>query len=82
MACRYVRAASAVSSTPSLRSTRLFGIQTPPPERAVEPPKCAAFSMTTARRPCRAAVRAAVMPAAPLPTTTTSYSSSTMWNRL
>ena len=39
MPCRYLRAASGVSFTPSRLSTSLFGIQTPPPDRAVEPPK-------------------------------------------
>jgi hypothetical protein len=52
----------------------LFGIQTPPPERAVEPPKRGAFSIRTVRSPWCAAVSAAVIPAAPLPTTITSNS--------
>ena len=73
MLSRYLRAASGVSSvTPDACSASLLGIHTPPPERAVEPPKRAAFSTTTALNPLRAAVSAAVIPAAPLPTTTTS----------
>src|SRR6202012_6286723 len=45
-----------------------------PPERAVEPPKWAAFSTIIVLRPRWAAARAATMPAPPLPTTTTSNS--------
>jgi hypothetical protein len=48
------------------------GIQTPPPDRAVEPPHWAAFSTMTTDRPCSLAVIAVDMPAAPEPTTTTS----------
>jgi hypothetical protein len=33
----------------------LPGIQTPPPDRAVEPPKCSDFSRTTTSSPSRAA---------------------------
>src|SRR5487761_790726 len=61
-----------VSRTPELRSTALPGAQIPPPERAVEPPYSSAFSSTMAVRPSCAAVSAAVIPAAPLPTTTMS----------
>ena len=57
------------------RSTALPGAQIPPPERAVDPPKDPAFSMTRALSPKCAAVSAAVIPAAPLPATTTSTSS-------
>ena len=57
------------------RSTSLPGIQIPPPERAVEPPNVFSFSTTTALCPWATTVKAAVMPAAPLPTTTTSNSS-------
>src|SRR5580704_4807187 len=46
----------------------------PPPERAVEPPNAPVFSSTTTVAPSRAAVSAAVMPAAPLPATMTSNS--------
>src|SRR5690348_2567926 len=53
--------------------TSLLGIQIPAPERAADPPNVAAFSTTSTLRPRLAAVRAAVMPAAPAPTTTTSY---------
>ncbi|SKX84024.1 Uncharacterised protein [Mycobacteroides abscessus subsp. abscessus] len=61
-----------MSSTPSRLSTELLGIQTPPPERDVEPPQYGDFSMITVVRPCAAAVIAALSPAAPAPTTTTS----------
>src|SRR3569833_3926362 len=44
----------------------------PPPERAVVPPNTGAFSVIRTSRPAWLAVRAAVMPPAPEPTTTTS----------
>src|SRR6266851_5873028 len=53
----------------------------PPPERAVEPPNQSVFSSTTARRPWCAAASAAVIPAAPLPTTTMSNCASSNWAR-
>ena len=53
---------------------RCPGTQIPPPDRAVEPPNVPAFSITSTLRPWCAAVSAAVRPAAPLPTTTTSNS--------
>src|SRR2546423_12056907 len=71
-AARYWAASAGVSGTPAARITGLFGIQTPAPLRAAEPPKVGAFSTTIVRRPRLAAVRAAVMPEAPAPTTTTS----------
>src|SRR5512139_1207509 len=71
-AARYSAARAGVSGTPAARITGLLGIQTPAPERAAEPPKVGAFSMTRVVRPRLAAVRAAVMPAAPEPTTRTS----------
>jgi hypothetical protein len=52
--------------------TSLLGIQMPAPERAAEPPNVGAFSTTTTLRPRLAARRAAVIPAAPDPMTTTS----------
>ncbi len=71
-AARYSAAFAGVSGTPAARTTELFGIQIPAPDRAADPPKVGAFSTTTQLRPCLAAVRAAVMPAAPEPMTTTS----------
>jgi hypothetical protein len=71
---RYVEASAGVSWTPAARITSLLGTQMPAPERAAEPPKTAAFSMTTVRSPRLAAVNAPAIPAAPAPTTTTSNS--------
>src|SRR4051812_31799252 len=71
---RYWAALAGVSGTPALRITSLFGIQMPAPERAAEPPNLAAFSTTRTVIPRLAAVSAATIPAAPDPTTTTSYS--------
>jgi hypothetical protein len=71
---RYAAALAGVSGTPAARMTSLFGIQIPAPERAADPPNVGAFSTTSVRRPRLAALSAAVMPAAPAPTTTTSYS--------
>ncbi|MEY9854513.1 hypothetical protein ABH935_000110 [Catenulispora sp. GAS73] len=76
-AARYSAARAGVSGTPAARITELLGIQIPAPERAAEPPKVGAFSTTTADRPRAATVSAAVIPAAPQPTTTTSYVPST-----
>src|SRR6266540_3779944 len=59
--------------------TSLLGIQIPAPERAAEPPNVGAFSTTTTRRPRLAARSAAVMPAAPAPTMTTSYCELSAW---
>src|SRR5690349_24017102 len=72
---KYVAALAGVSGTPAARITSLQGIQIPAPDRAAEPPKVGAFSTTTTLSPRLAAVNAAVIPAAPEPTTTTSYSS-------
>src|SRR5918994_6103237 len=52
----------------------LHGIHTMPPDHAVVPPTSADFSNTPTLSPCPAAVTAAVSPAAPVPSTTTSYS--------
>jgi hypothetical protein len=52
------------------------GTQSQPPERAVVPPKSASFSTTSTFRPSDAAVTAALMPEAPVPTTNTSQSPS------
>src|SRR6185437_7201032 len=71
---RYALACSGVSAIPARRSTALPGAQIPPPERAVDPPNQAVFSSTTTDSPRRAAVSAAVIPAAPLPATITSNS--------
>lgn len=72
-AARYAAAFAGVSGTPAARITSLHGIQIPAPDRAAEPPKVGAFSTTTQLSPRAAAVSAAVIPAAPEPTTTTSY---------
>src|SRR5260370_21100664 len=53
----------------------------PPPERARAPPNQCVFSSTTARRPWCAAASAAVIPAAPLPTTTMANCASSNWAR-
>ena len=50
----------------------LFGIQTWPPDQAVVPPTWSAFSNTATSAPPSWAVIAAVSPAAPVPSTTTS----------
>src|SRR5206468_10245721 len=51
-----------------------FGIQKPPPDFDVVPPRWAARSKTSTDAPACTAVNAADKPAAPLPTTTTSAS--------
>src|SRR5690242_19493619 len=71
-AARYDAALDGESGTPAARSTSLLGIQMPAPDLAAEPPKTGAFSTTRVLRPRLAAASAAVMPAAPAPTTTTS----------
>src|ERR1700730_140637 len=68
----YSRAASGGSDTPCANG--LFGIQIPPPDTAVVPPKCTAFSSTITFKPACAARTAAVSPEAPDPTTMTSHS--------
>ncbi len=45
-----------------------------PPDTAVVPPTVGAFSNTATEAPAAAAVNAAVSPAAPVPSTTTSTS--------
>lgn len=57
-------------------NTELPGIQTPPPDRDVEPPQYRDFSTMTTFSPWCAAVIAAAIPAPPAPTTTTSNCSS------
>src|SRR5262245_14898645 len=69
---RDVSAASGESRTPAAGRPDVAWIHRP--ARTVEPPNVAAFSTTRTRRPRWAAVSAAVIPAAPLPTTTTSNS--------
>ena len=71
-AARYSAASAGVSGTPAARTTELLGIQTPEPDRASDPPNTLAFSSTTTDSPSLTAVSAAVIPAAPAPTTTTS----------
>lgn len=53
-------------------ASRVPGIHSQPPERAVVPPKRASFSTTSTFSPCDAAVTAADIPDAPVPTTRTS----------
>src|SRR4051794_22953788 len=68
----------------------LFGIQYQAADFFIVPPGSDPFSRITELDPCRAAFRAAGTPAAPAPTTTTSYVSShetcpastTLWLRL
>jgi hypothetical protein len=72
---RGTAACCGVSGTPALRTTWLHGIQMPAPDRAAEPPNVGALSTITHCRSHLAAVSAAVIPAAPGLTTTTSYSS-------
>src|SRR5215469_15364619 len=71
---RYVTTSSRLSVKPALASWRLFGSQTVPPDHALVPPTVAAFSNSPTRAPSAAARTAAVSPAAPVPSTTTSYS--------
>jgi hypothetical protein len=59
---------------PACAAFAFAGIHTIPPETAVVPPTNADFSMSTTRRPSAAATHAAVIPPAPAPRTTTSYS--------
>src|SRR5437764_1360561 len=67
-------ASSFGSSIPAARIKLLFGIQKPPPDFDVVPPRWAARSKTSTDAPACTAVNAADKPAAPLPTTTTSAS--------
>ena len=57
---------------PSARASGLRGIHSQPPDQALVPPSTDAFSATMTLAPCMAAVTAAVSPAAPEPTTSTS----------
>ena len=70
----YRRATARLSFTPAARAWGLSGTQMPPPETDVVPPKCDPFSSTSTFAPDAAARTAAVIPAAPDPTTTTSNS--------
>ena len=63
-----------VSCIPCTLASDVPGIQSQPPERAVEPPKRGSFSTIRTFRPAVAAVIAAAMPDAPDPTTNTSQS--------
>src|SRR5260221_11138811 len=75
-ASRYVRAISYESPTPALRINALLGTQTTPPDIAVEPPTMSVFSKIKGRCPASMATMAAVNAAVPLPTMSTSNSSS------
>jgi hypothetical protein len=67
-----VSAFSGVSVTPWRAAIGLAGIQTIAPDIAVVPPKPSPFSNSATEAPSTAAVSAAVHPAAPDPSTTTS----------
>ena len=69
---RYSSPRSAESSTPACSASWLPGIQMPAPDQAVVPPTWSAFSKTATGAPSTAAASAAVSPAAPEPSTTTS----------
>ena len=71
----YVSAFSRLSLTATSPMCGLFGIQTWPPDHAVVPPTLSAFSNTATLAPPSCAAIAAVSPAAPVPSTTTSYRS-------
>jgi hypothetical protein len=69
---RYVSTSSRLSFTPDSASCRLFGNHTVPPDHALVPPTISAFSNRPTFAPAAAARTAAVKPAAPVPSTTTS----------
>src|SRR3984957_16250421 len=73
---RYVLAAATESGAPAFSLWLLPGIQTDPAEVAVVPPTMSDFSQRTAFSPSSAPTSAAVMPAAPAPTTRRSVSKS------
>ena len=77
----YVRALSRLSSTPTSGMCGLFGIHTCPPDHAVVPPTWSAFSKTATEAPPSWATIAAVNPAAPVPSTTTSNRSMVFCSR-
>src|SRR6478672_10744642 len=66
-----------LSTNPASTSCRLLGNHATPPDHALVPPTRSARSNSPTRAPSAAARRAAVNPAAPVPSTTTSYSSTT-----
>ena len=61
-ACRIGRPAPLYRRGPASSKTRLPGSHMPPPDMAVEPPRNAPFSTTSARSPLRAAVMAPMRP--------------------
>src|SRR5262245_36618946 len=71
---RYSTRSAGSSRSPCSRSWGAFGAQTPPPERAAEPPMYFDFSITSVSSPSADALRAEAIPPAPAPTTTTSTS--------
>ena len=72
-ACRdSIRAASTSARASPSSMLKLPGIHSVPAAREVEPPTCAARSTSSTLRPSIAATSAAVIPAAPAPSTTTS----------
>src|SRR5499427_9966409 len=73
-ASRYRFASVTLSVKPALRLCRVPGTQIVPAEVAVVPPTWSDFSQSITSRPSRELTRAAVMPAAPAPTTSASTS--------
>src|SRR5262249_5179962 len=71
---RYRFASVTLSVKPALRLCRVPGTQIVPAEVAVVPPTRSDFSQSITSRPSRELTRAAVMPAAPAPTTSASTS--------
>src|SRR5262249_38687871 len=71
---RYRFASVTLSVKPALRLCRVPGTQIVPAEVAVVPPTRSDFSQRITSRPSRELTRAAVMPAAPAPTTSASTS--------
>src|SRR5262249_27038643 len=69
-------ASATLSVKPASRLCRVPGTQIVPAEVAVVPPTRSDFSQSNTSRPSSEPTKAAVMPAAPAPTTSTSTSSS------
>jgi len=73
-------AISAESLIPLRFITGLFGAQTTPPDRAVDPPNLSVFSTISGRLPASSTASAAGTEAAPLPTMRKSqHSSQASW---
>lgn len=71
---RYRTPSSRESATPASRAYRLSGSHATPLDRQVVPPTNEDFSNSPTVAPASAAANAAVSPAAPVPSTTTSNS--------